>query len=804
MIVSLSWLKEYVPIEMAPLDLAEELTMAGLEVEAVKDRYAYLQHVLVGRIADIQPHPNADKLQCCDVDLGDRTVKVVCGAPNLTVDTLAPLALPGTVFPDETVLTQGKIRGVLSDGMLCSAGELGLGSDRSGLMPLEKHLSVGAPLAQALGLNDTVLEIDLTPNRPDCLSLIGIAREIAAIQKCQLHYPEVELSETKAQIDTYTSITIEAPNDCPRYAARLLDEITVAPSPFWLQDKLLSIGLRPINNIVDITNFVLMETGQPLHAFDFDQLAENRIVVRSAQAGETFVTLDQKERALTEGTLLICDGQKPVAVAGVMGGLNSEIEDNTSRVLIESAYFNPVSIRKTSKKLGLNTEASHRFERGVDPQGTIFAANRAAHLMATTGDGNIIGGLIDAHPKPFVPRTVKLSTKSTNRHLGTRLEPLAVKNHLESIEFKVNSIDDDCFDVVPPPFRVDVTRPEDLMEEVARLYGYNNIPASYPLIPAESRKPSQQLDARQRVKQILTGFGLTEAINYSFMDRRACDQIQLPGNDPRRHLVDILNPLTEDQAAMRTSLVPGLLAAMRRNIVKQVKNLKLFEVGKIFISQDSAQLPQEIEMLLCLWTGSRYNESWLTSKEDCDFFDIKGVAEGLLTGLEAQTPAFSALPKEDCSYLQPGVSAKISFGNNILGVIGRVHPLVRANFDLEQEAYLLELNLSELYALLPDHKHFQPLSKYPATTRDITLIVDQTIEAQAILDSLAEAQEKLVEDIFLFDVFKGQPIPEGKKSLSLRVTYRSFETTLEDESINRLHHDLTATLLKVFEATLPT
>ncbi len=803
MIVSLSWIKEYVPITMAPLDLAEELTMVGLEVEAVKDRYAYLQPVLVGRIADIRPHPNADKLQCCDVDLGDRTVAVVCGAPNLTVDTLAPLALPGTVFPDETVLTPGKIRGVLSEGMLCSAGELGLGSDRSGLMPLEKHLSVGMPLAQALELNDTVLEIDLTPNRPDCLSLIGIAREIAAIQKCQLRYPEVELSETTAQIDTYTSITIEAPNDCPRYTARLLDQITVAPSPFWLQDKLLSIGLRPINNIVDITNFVLMETGQPLHAFDFDQLEENRIVIRSARAGETFVTLDQKERILTEGMLLICDGQKPVAIAGVMGGLNSEIENNTTRVLIESAHFNPVSIRKTSKKLGLNTEASHRFERGVDPQGTIFAANRAAHLMATMGNGNIIGGLIDAHPKPFSPKAVKLSTKSTNRHLGTRLEPLSVKNHLEAIEFKVNSIDDDRFDVVPPSFRVDVTRPEDLMEEVARLYGYNNIQASYPLIPAESRKPSQQLDARQHIKQILTGFGLTEAINYSFMDRRACDQIQLSENDPRRHLVEILNPLTEDQAVMRTSLVPGMLATMRRNIVKQVKNLKLFEVGKIFISKDSAQLPQEIEMLLCLWTGSRYNESWLASKENCDFYDIKGVAEGLLTGLEAKNPAFSALPKEDCSYLQPGASAKISF-NNIIGVIGRVHPQVLANFDLEQDAYLLELNLSELYGLLPDHKHFQPLSKYPATTRDITLIVDQTIEAQAILDSLAEAQEKLVEDIFLFDVFEGQPIPEGKKSLSLRITYRSFETTLEDESINRLHHDLTATLLKVFTATLPT
>ena len=566
MIVSLSWLKEYVPIEMAPSDLAEELTMAGLEVEAVKDRYAYLDQVLVGRIAAVHPHPNADKLQCCDVDLGDRTVAVVCGAPNVSVDMRAPLALPGTVFPDETVLSKGKIRGVVSEGMLCSAGELGLGDDRSGLMPLETSLTTGAPLAQALNLTDAVLEIDLTPNRPDCLSLIGIAREIAAILKSQLRYPDIDLTHTGAQIDDHTSITIDAPDDCPRYVARLLEGITVAPSPFWLQDKLLSVGQRPINNIVDITNFILMENGQPLHAFDFDRLDENRIVVRTAQAGETFITLDDKERTLTDDMLLICDGQKPVALAGIMGGLNSEIEDDTTRVLIESAYFNPVSVRKTAKRLGLNTEASHRFERGVDPQGQIFAANRAAQFMASLGGGEIIGGVLDAHPKPFTPVTVQLSTRSTNRHLGTDLEPPAVKRHLEAIDFKVQVIDEDLFEVIPPSFRVDVTRPEDLMEEVARLYGYNNIPESYPLIPAEGRKPSHQLDARQRVKQHLTGFGFAEAINYSFMDPRTCEMIQLPEDDPRRQMVAILNPLTEDHAVMRTSLVPGMLGAMRRNI----------------------------------------------------------------------------------------------------------------------------------------------------------------------------------------------------------------------------------------------
>jgi phenylalanyl-tRNA synthetase beta chain len=789
---------------MDPVRLADELTMVGLEVESVRDRYAYLETVFVGRIVDIRPHPNADKLQCCDVDLGARTVAVVCGAPNLAQDSLAPLALPGTRFPDDTVLTAGKIRGVLSEGMLCSAGELGLGSDRSGLMPLPGNLPVGTPLAQALGLSDAVLEIDLTPNRPDCLSLIGIAREVAAIQQCRLHYPEIQLTETDANIDDFASVTIQAPDDCPRYAARLLEKITVGPSPFWLQDKLLSVGLRPINNIVDVTNYVLMETGQPLHAFDYDRLAENRIVVRRARAGETFTTLDQKERPLSEEMLLICDGQKPVAIAGVMGGLNSEIENDTTRVLIESAYFNPVSVRKTSKKLGLNTEASHRFERGVDPQGTVFALNRSAQLMGALGGGTLLGGLIDAHPKPTTSATIRLSISKTNRHLGTGLHAKEITHHLESIAFTVDPEDDEYLNVTPPSFRVDVSRPEDLMEEVARRFGYNNIQATYPLIPAEARKPSRLLDVRQRVKQILTGFGFTEAINYSFMDRRACDYIQLPPNDVRRRLVTIMNPLTEDQAVMRTSMVPGMLGTMHRNSTKQVKNLKLFEIGKIYIGRENDQLPQEIETLTCLWTGSRFPESWLTSRENCDFYDIKGVAEGLFAGLAITTPRITALAPDDCHYLKPGYAGRVTVGGKALGLVGQIHPNVLAHFAIEQAAYLLELDLSALYQLIPEHKHFRPISKYPATTRDITIIVDRNVEALAVMATLEAAAEKLVENIFIFDVFEGHPIPAGKKSISLRITYRSFEMTLEDEAINRLHRDLTARLLQAFDATLPT
>ena len=584
--VSLSWLEAFVPVEMDLNELTEALTMVGLEVEGVTDRYAYLSSVFVGRVAAVKNHPNADRLKICDVELQDKTYRVVCGAPNVTEGMLAPLALPGTHLPNGNVLSRGTIRGEHSEGMLCSEAELELGLDASGIMPLEKNLPVGKNLARALNLADPVLEIDLTPNRPDCLSIIGTAREVAAIQGRQITVKPVGLVESGREIDQQTSVTVEAPESCPRYTARLLENITVAPSPLWLQNRLISVGLRPINNIVDITNFVLMEYGQPLHGFDFDRLAENRIVVRKANAGEKFITLDSKERILSEDMLLICDGQKPVGLAGVMGGLNSEIETTTTRVLIESAYFNPASIRKTAKTLGLNTDASHRFERGIDPETTPIALDRAAQLMVELAGGTLVPGVIDIKGKIPQPVPIVLTVEETNRLLGTNLDQDVIKRLLESIEFQVESNAEDTLAVTAPPFRVDIARTVDLIEEVARLTGYNNIPRTYPLVPAETRTPSKALAERDRIKQIMTGFGFTEAINYAFMDDRACDLLNLAADDDRRLLVKILNPLTEDQTVMRTSLVPGLLKSTYRNISRQVKRIKLFEVGKIFIQKN--------------------------------------------------------------------------------------------------------------------------------------------------------------------------------------------------------------------------
>ncbi len=800
---SFSWLKEYVAIEMSASDLADALTMAGLEVDALTDRYDYLKSVLVGQIVGVYPHPNADKLKLCKVSTGNRTVSVVCGAPNAEKGMLSALALPGTMLPDGTEVGKSTIRGQISEGMLCSEGELGLGEDRSGIVELPSDKRVGGTLSEALALTDPVLEVDLTPNRPDCLSIIGIAREIAAIEKKKLRYPELNLPPGVNDIHRYTSVTIDDPEHCPRYAACLLTDIAVAPSPFWLQDRLNSVGLRPINNIVDVTNYVMMETGQPLHAFDFDRLSENRIVVRTAKAGERFTTLDEKDRLLSSHMLMICDGRKPVAVGGVMGGMNSEIELSTTRVLIESAYFNPASIRRTSKRLGLGTDASHRFERGVDPEGTLFALKRAAQLMTDVGGGILIEGIIDEYPLKKAPKTIYLNTDQTNRFLGTNLTPDTMIDLLTSIEFNIQKQDDHTLVTVPPSFRVDIGRPVDLMEEIARLSGYNEIPTTFPAISGGTRLSSWELDLRDHIRRLMAGLGFTEAITYSFMNRASCDKLRLPPEDPRRCLVEILNPITEDQTVMRTSVVPGLLEVMRRNITQQVRNLKLFEIGKVFIDKHREELPDEIEMLVGLWTGARRAASWHSEEANCDFYDIKGAVEGLFSGLKLFDCRFKKLPAEACHYLRPGHTAEISIQDTDVGSIGEIRSEVLSDFALKQAAFIFELNLNRIFPLVSEVYQVKTLSRFPATSRDLTMIVDRQIESGSILDRFRRFDEELVENIHFLSVFEGDPIPAGRKSVSFRITYRSDKETLQDEMINRLHKDISDRLIKVFNASLP-
>ncbi len=802
--VSISWLQTYVDLKMTVDELAHMLTMAGLEVDAVYDRYGFLDTVCVGRILTVEPHPKADKLKLCRVDAGENQYRVVCGAPNAAVGMLAPLALPGTELVDGSVLSAGTIRGEKSEGMLCSEVELGLGMDSSGLLVLDPALVPGTALNQALELSDKVLDIDLTPNRPDCLSIIGIAREVAAFQGNTLKRPKFKMPKASGDISTRTSVTINAPDHCPRYACRLLEKIKIGPSPFWLQDRLRSVDLRPINLIVDITNFVMMETGQPLHAFDFDRLAQNRIVVRTAREGEAFTTLDEKERKLNADMLMICDGEKPVAVGGVMGGANSEIESDTTRVLLESAYFNPISIRKTAKRLGLNTDATHRFERGVDPHGTLFALDRAAGLMTELSGGKLVGGTIDVQYDLPSPAVIELSVAAANGALGSDLNQEQMAELLNAIDFETVRKDHDTLVVTAPTFRVDVSRPQDLMEEVARRWGYDKIPTRYTTISAVTQTTPSLRTRRQEIRSLMAGLGFSEVINYSFIHKASCDRLGLADDDTRRKVLHILNPLTEDQAILRTSLIPGLLENVKRNIAQQSKTLRLFEIGKIFIGKSTDQLPVENEILAGLWTGNRTADSWHGKPTACDFYDLKGALESLFTRLHIADVDYSQLPAQQCTYMRAGQTAQLTIAGKVLGIVGEIQPKVAQIYDIKQTVFIFEIDLQALVDQIPEAVRAQPLPKFPATTRDATLIIDQAIAADTLLAQVRNMDQPLVEAVQLFDVFQGESLPDNRKSISLRIVYRSDQETLEDHAVNQLHQEITAQLVSQYNADLPT
>ena len=817
--VSLSWLKDYVNIEMEPSALGDALTMAGLEVEKISDRYDYLDKVVTARIHQITPHPKADRLNLCSVDVGDRILKIVCGADNVKKNMLVPLALPGAILGAGHKIAISEIRGEKSEGMLCSEVELGLGTDKKGIMSLDHNVSVGEKISSVLSLSDTIFEIDLTPNRADCLSIIGIAREIAAFSNTTLRYPDPSLSneitgEPDNNLDRMASVCVENYDHCPRYTARIFENIMVESSPGWIQDRLVSVGIKPVNNIVDITNFVMFETGQPLHAFDLDMLNGYKIIVRTAKEDESFITLDNKERKLSSDMLMICDEDRPVAVAGIMGGLNSEISDTTTRVLLESAYFDPVSIRRTSKRLGLNTESSHRFERGVDPCGVITALNRATQLILKNNGCRLIKKVFDNNSKSFEQLSINLNAGYINNLLGINLKQTVIEKTLKSIEFKVEKKDGDNFMVTPPSFRVDIKRPVDIAEEVARLWGYDNIPVTYPVIPAIDLQASTQFDMRYRIKEIIKAFGYSEAINYSFFSAESCDLLGLKHDNEKRNFVNILNPLSKDQAVMRTSLLPGLLETVRHNISQQEKNLRLFEIGNTFIVKDSfivknsLELPEENEILICLLTGLSRPSAWNVKSIDCDFYDIKGVAECLfnvlgISRIEQLQPVFTNLPNQLCDYTKHGHTAQILVKNEMLGIVGEIAPDVLENYDIKQPVFILEIDLKKMYPIIPDSLPAVSLPKFPSIARDVTLIINKNIEVAAVFKKINEMDIEWIEAVNLFDVFEGKSVPSDKKSISFRITYRSNLETLEDSTINMLHKKIINMIVEKFDAALP-
>ncbi len=809
--VSLNWLKEYIAVDLQPSVISEKLTMAGLEVESIEEKYDYLNHVVVAKVLEVKPHPNAGKLSVCRVDVGsDQELQIVCGASNVREGMLSPCALEGAILPGEFKIKAGKLRGEISQGMLCSAAELRLDSDASGIMDLRGDYKTGTPLDEALKLSDTVFEISLTPNRPDCLSVIGIAREIGAFVQPhkKLNLPAFSFPEDKAgkeSIHNYAKVEILDPDLCPRYSAALMVDVKIKPSPFWLKERLETVGLGSINNVVDITNFVMMETGQPLHAFDFDNVSKGKIIVRRAGADNEFKTLDSKIHTLQPDMLMICDGERPVALAGVMGGENSEITDTTTRVLIESAYFNPISIRKTAKITGIATDASHRFERGIDPDGTMNVLRRAVSLMAELCDATPAEGYIDAYPEKYVPLDIELNPQALNTRLGTGFDADSIKQILESVEFKVQKMNDQKLIVGVPSFRVDVTRPEDLSEEVARLWGYNNIQTSYPLVPAQGRQLSPKVSLRKKIRQILTGFSLSEAINYNFIHENSCDRLNLAEDDRKRNVETILNPISDQMSVLRSSMLPGLLETMKKNISQQTTSVKIFEIGKIFLATQKGDLPEENEMVAGLLTGSRSEQTWYSKKIEIDFFDLKGAVEGFFEALMIRELVYERIEDQSFPYYQKGYAAIVRAGDVFIGSLGKIDVRVLKNFGLKQDTFVFDFRLNAIQDLLPVSITARLLPKFPSISRDITIIVNSAVIVGAVQKQMEvfSSKEPLIERIFLFDAFEGAPLSDGKKSLSFRIIYRSEEKTLKEKNIQKIHETISKMLLNEFDAYLP-
>ena len=787
---TINWLKQYVDFDLSAVELADRLTMLGLEVDAVEHLYPGLEQIKVARVLSVAKHPNADKLSLCDVMVGDECKRVVCGAPNVKAGMLVPIALPGCQMPSGMQIKQSKIRGEVSEGMLCSGAELGIPQDNLGLMDLPESCQSGDLLIHALGLSDTMIEVDITPNRADCTSVIGIAREVAGVTGGTLVPP---VHNTPSLIDNGTfAVEIEASDACPRYAACLLKNVTVGPSPWWLKKLLLAVGLRPINNVVDITNFVMLEYGQPLHAFDFNKIAGGKIIVRKAYESESMTTLDGTSRTLDPDMLLICDAQRPIAVAGVMGGENTEVSPQTSQILLESAYFAPLCIRRTSRTLKLSTDASYRFERGVDPKGTINALERAARLIVELCGAERVNGGVD-HMSPMAdPATITLRVSRTCSRLGISLTRDDVAELLRRIDILSTTLDDDTLLVSPPSFRVDLEREIDLIEEVARLKGYNTIPMSLPVVPMSLSEQDSSRVLRAKLTSTLLAHGVYEAVNYSFTSERYAELLGLAADDPLREQIKILNPLTDDQGVMRTLLLPGLLENLKHNLNRQNNDVGLFEIGKVFWPLTDQELPLEVMRLGAVFAGRPGVASpvYHYGFRPFDLFDLKGMVENILSQLGLLAAQFAVSPELPV-YANPESSLMIVLGDTVLGSFGRVQTPVLKRFGIKQEVvYYLDLDLTAVGTLEPTKPVFKPLSKFPSVSWDLAMVVPDAVGAGEIVNAIMSSDLPLVSRVEIFDVYRGKPVAHGKKSVALSITYHSEEQTLDDNIVGQVHNQV--------------
>jgi len=773
----LKWLKDYTDINADPKEFADALTMSGSKVEGIEIPGEEIDKVVVGRILSIEKHPDADRLQVAMVDIGTGNIQIVTGATNIKVNDLIPVALDGSSLPGGKRIKRGKLRGVESNGMMCSIAELGLTKDdypnavEDGIFILEGNPVPGTDIKEVLGLNDAIIDFEITSNRPDCFSIIGLARESAATFKTDFRIPEVNVKELGEPAEGQVSVEIQAPDLCYRYAARIVKDVRIGPSPEWMQERLRACGVRAINNIVDITNYVMLEYGQPMHAFDMEYLKGNKIIVRRANDGEVIQTLDGQDRELDSSMLVIADAERPVAVAGVMGGANSEILPGTKTILFESATFNGISVRLTSKKLGLRTESSSRFEKGLDPENALAALNRAAQLVEELGAGTVCKGVIDCYPENKERKVIPFRPERINALLGTDISRNEMKEIFRRLEIEV---DEKAGTVIAPTFRPDLECEADLAEEVARFYGYNNIKAT--LLEGKAatigtRTGKQKLE--EIIRRTMLSCGLSEIYTYSFTSPKVFDKMNLPADSELRKTVVIQNPLGEDFSIMRTTTIPDMLSVLATNYSRRIDEARLFEVSYVYIpkSLPLTELPLEKPVLTLGMYGN------------VDFYDMTGVIEELMDVLGIKRYEFE--PVRDNPSFHPGRTAKLLIKGKEAGIAGEIHPDVAEKFGAAKRSYLGMIDIDILVSAASTKVEYKPLPKFPAVIRDIALLVDDKVLVKQIEKKIAASAGNILESIKLFDVYKGKQVPEGKKSVAYSVTFRAADRTLTDEEVNR-------------------
>ncbi|WP_210372914.1 phenylalanine--tRNA ligase subunit beta [Staphylococcus aureus] len=794
MLISNEWLKEYVTIDDSVSNLAERITRTGIEVDDLIDYTKDIKNLVVGFVKSKEKHPDADKLNVCQVDIGeDEPVQIVCGAPNVDAGQYVIVAKVGGRLPGGIKIKRAKLRGERSEGMICSLQEIGISSNyipksfESGIYVFSEAQVPGTDALQALYLDDQVMEFDLTPNRADALSMIGTAYEVAALYNTKMTKPETTSNELDLSANDELTVTIENEDKVPYYSARVVHDVTIEPSPIWMQARLIKAGIRPINNVVDISNYVLLEYGQPLHMFDQDAIGSQQIVVRQANEGEKMTTLDDTERELLTSDIVITNGQTPIALAGVMGGDFSEVKEQTSNIVIEGAIFDPVSIRHTSRRLNLRSESSSRFEKGIATEFVDEAVDRACYLLQTYANGKVLKDRVSSGELGAFITPIDITADKINRTIGFDLSQNDIVTIFNQLGFDTE-INDDVITVLVPSRRKDITIKEDLIEEVARIYGYDDIPSTLPVF---DKVTSGQLTDRQyktrMVKEVLEGAGLDQAITYSLVSKEDATAFSMQ----QRQTIDLLMPMSEAHASLRQSLLPHLIEAASYNVARKNKDVKLFEIGNVFFANGEGELPDQVEYLSGILTGDYVVNQWQGKKETVDFYLAKGVVDRVSEKLNLE---FS-YRRADIDGLHPGRTAEILLENKVVGFIGELHPILAADNDLKR-TYVFELNFDALMAVSVGYINYQPIPRFPGMSRDIALEVDQNIPAADLLSTIHAHGGNILKDTLVFDVYQGEHLEKGKKSIAIRLNYLDTEETLTDERVSKVQAEIKAALIE--------